>query len=180
MDLQKLRETLQSEGVIFSFSGTISQQILTSIAETMEKKMESHGISNKTTQNLFGIFVEQMQNVISYSKERNIIEKNVFESPGIAVIGFDKNKEKYYVGSGNIMDINDKEKLLTKLDKINSLDEKGLKEYYRELRKSGKDKHNRGAGLGFLEMKKKSSEPLDYMIKPIGDTNAFFSIKTYI
>ncbi len=40
MDLYQLRSLLESEGVFFSFSGTISQSIVSGIVETIEQELE--------------------------------------------------------------------------------------------------------------------------------------------
>lgn len=180
MDILRLKEYLEDEGVILSFSGKISQEIVTSLCETIEKELTAMQVQAKIIQNIFGILTEQMQNIMSYSRER--IEKgdNRFVGFGLTVVGFDSDAEKYYVSSGNFMNVDDEVKVAAKIDKINQMDEAELKDYYRELRKSGRNKHERGAGLGFLEMKKKSSDPLQYEVKPTTDKGAFFSIKVYV
>jgi hypothetical protein len=60
------------------------------------------------------------------------------------------------------------------------LDKTALREYYKELRRSGKETHSRGAGLGFLEMAKKSSLPIQYNISKLDQNRSFFEIKVYI
>ena len=61
----------------------------------------------------------------------------------------------FFVSSANIMHPEDESKLSEKLDKIIPMKKDELREYYKALRRSGKEKHGRGAGLGFLEMAKK-------------------------
>ena len=178
MDIGK--KALQEEGVIFSFDGIISQEMLSNIAETMQERMINYGMPTKVIHNIFGIFVEQMQNILSYSKNKIALDKTRFESFGLAVIGYDKNKQKYYACSRNLIDVSVAETLKNKLNKLNSLSAEEIKEYYKESRKSGQNKHSRGAGLGFLEMLKKSSEPLEYEIKTVDEESAFFSLKAYI
>ena len=180
MNMIMFKEILDKEGVIFSFSGTISQNILSAIAETIEKELHSSGLSYSLIQNIFAVFTEQMQNIMSYSNERIHLGDNAFESPGICVVGYDKDIGHYYVCSANIMDPVDGPELSTKLDKITAMDKKELREYYKMLRRSGKDIHGRGAGLGFLEMAKKSALPLQYAITQLDTSRAFFEIKIYI
>ena len=38
----------------------------------------------------------------------------------------------------------------------------------------------RGAGLGFIEMAKKSSEPIEYVFQNIDNTHSFFTIRITI
>ncbi len=176
----EFKEMLEDEGIIFSFSGSISQPILSSIGETIESEFDIINVGSSTVMKVFAVFTEQMQNIMSYSKERREHRENRLTSPGICVVGVDEEKGKYYVNSANIMSTADEEKVCKKIDHINSLDTSGLKAYYKELRRSGKGVHNRGAGLGFLEMAKKSTEPLDYHITKIDDERSFFEIKVYV
>ena len=167
------------EGIIFSFSGEVSQSILAGIAENLENKMEMLEVKTSTTQNIFSIFIEQMQNVMKYSPPED--EKvGHFSNMSISVIGFDNNRDKYYVSSGNVIDERDKDKVINKINTLNEMDRKELKDYYKELRRSGKNKHEKGAGLGFIEMAKKSTEPIEFIIDDIDDKFSFFTIKTII
>jgi hypothetical protein len=52
-----------------------------------------------------------------------------------------------------------------------------LKVYYKECRKKKKTDSVKGAGLGFIDMARKSSRPLDYSITPIDGENSFFTMK---
>ena len=180
MNMMAFKEILDREGVIFSFSGTISQNILSSIAETIEKELHSTGVSFSLIQNIFAVFTEQMQNIMSYSNERIHMGDNAFESPGICVVGYDKRVGHYYVCSANIMSPEGGPALSAKLDKIIDMNKTELRQYYKELRRSGKEAHGRGAGLGFLEMAKKSAFPLQYTITKLDNSRAFFEIKVYI
>lgn len=180
MNIIAFKEILDREGVIFSFSGTISQNILSSIAETIEKELHSTGVSFSLIQNIFAVFTEQMQNIMSYSRERIQLGDNAFESPGICVVGYDKSVGHYYVCSANIISPEGEPALRAKLDKIIPMNKTELRTYYKELRRSGKESHDRGAGLGFLEMAKKSSLPLQYTITQMDNSRALFEIKVYI
>lgn len=177
----ELKRLLNKKGAIFSFSGTVSQSVLTNIAGAIEEELDSlNTLDNKTVRSILIIFVELMQNIMSYSKEKTETTGNVYESLGIALIGYSKAKDKYYVASANSISPEQEIILREKIDGLNTLDEQGVKSLYKELRRSGRDKHERGAGLGFLEMAKKSSEPFDYKISPITSEKSFFEIFVYV
>lgn len=176
--LYNLRNQYLKEGIIFSFSGEVSQSILAGIAENLENKMEMLEVKTSTVQNIFAVFIEQMQNVMKYSPEPK--REDILSNMSVSVIGFDKDKVKYYVSSGNVIDKIDKDKVINKINKLNTMDKKELRDYYKELRKSGKQKHDKGAGLGLIEMAKKSTEPIEFMIDEIDEDFSFFTIKTVI
>jgi hypothetical protein len=70
--------------------------------------------------------------------------------------------------------------LQDKLDKINELDKEGLKNLYKEIIKNNKLSDKGGAGLGFVDMARKSGRKLEYEFEPINDSSSFFSLKTTI
>ncbi len=176
--LYNLRNEYLKDGIIFSFSGEVSQLILTSIVEELGNKMEMLNVKTSIIQNIFSIFIEQIQNIMKYSP--NIKQESLFSNISISVIGFDNKKLKYYVSSGNIINKIDKEKVENKISKLNSMDKQELKDYYKELRKSGLHKHEKGAGLGLIEMARKASEPIEFAIDEIDELFSFFTIKTII
>ena len=181
LEMLELKELLNEKGVIFSFSGTVSQRVLTNIAGAIEEELDSlNTLDNKTVRSILVIFVELMQNIMSYSKEKTEKTGNIYESLGISLIGYSKAKDKYYVASANSISPDQEFILREKIDGLNALDEQGVKNLYKELRRSGRDKHERGAGLGFLEMAKKSSEPFDYKVTTLTSEKSFFEIFIYV
>lgn len=180
MDLFEFKKILDGEGVIFSLSGTISQSILINVGEMLEKELKESGVKCKIIHNIFAIMTEQMQNVMSYALDRREKAGHLFESSGLFVVGYSRAKNKYFVSSCNRMDPDVRTGIQERLDRINSMDSKELKNYYREVRRSGRDMHKRGAGLGFIEMAKRSCLPIKYNITDIDNSDAFFQITVYV
>jgi hypothetical protein len=163
------------KGVILSFHGNISQNILVEIGEMLEIQLQKDDIEQKVIFSLFSVLTEQVQNILKYSENNNDALKK-----GTAVMGFSEEKNKYFVASGNYINDKDKTRIFKKLEEINALSKDELKKLYRDLRKSGRDKHSKGAGLGFIEMARIGSEPLEYLIQKTEDNKNFFQISVYI
>jgi len=170
---------MEEEGILFSFSGLISQSLTSFTIKSVQEQLEEFNIDHKIIKTMFLITIEQLQNVMSYSKNRLINDGNKFISPGIFVIGFDQKNKKYYVSSSNEIEEDDKEKISKKIDLINSMENKQLRDYLREQLRTAENKHERGAGVGFVEMAKRSSEKLEYHFENI-DGKTYFHIITYI
>jgi prolyl oligopeptidase PreP (S9A serine peptidase family) len=179
MDISKIREIMAQEGIVFSFSGMISQSLTSFMVETAKSQLEERGEDAKLTHNMFSIAIEQLQNIMSYSKDKNTTNGSKYVSPGVMVIGIDEKKEKYYVNSSNEIVEADKIKIGKKIDSINSLEKSELRKHLREKLRSAEDTHDRGAGVGFIEMAKRSSEKLEYDFEEI-DSKLYFHIKAYI
>jgi len=179
MNISKIRTIMAEEGIVFSFSGMISQSITAFMLETAQNQLEQKGEDSKIIRSMCIIAIEQLQNIMSYSKNKDISKESEYISPGVLVIGIDKQKNKYYVNSSNEIIASDKEKVSAKIDFINSMEKSELRKYLRQKLRSAEDTHDRGAGVGFIEMAKRSSEKLEYDFEEIDD-KMYFHIKTYI
>ncbi len=60
------------------------------------------------------------------------------------------------------------------LDKINALDSDGIKQMYREAMETSELGDTGGAGLGFIDMAKKTGTQYEYYFEPDSETSCFF------
>jgi len=179
MNISKIRHIMAEEKVLFSFSGMISQSLTTLMIESVKDQFESTGNDHKVVRSIFHIAIEQLQNIMSYAEGRNILEGNRYVSPGILVIGYNDEKQKYFISTSNEVLQQDKEKISSKIDYVNSLSREELRKELRAKLRSAVDKHDRGAGLGFIEIAKKSSEKLEYGFER-EDEKDYFHILAYV
>ena len=176
---QKFYEQLKAEGIIFSFSGPVSQSLLEGIGQTLRQKMSLEATSTNVTQKIFSIFVELMQNVINYSAERgSTMEDEQDLSFGILLIG--KSEEHFFIQCGNYITADQKEPLRHQLTTIQSMDKDELKRYYKEQRRKEPAEGSKGAGLGFIEMARKASKPIDFDIVPTQAGKDFFTVTAIV
>ena len=116
---------------------------------------------------------------MNYSSKRKVVATTDV-GIGTCLIKQDPKTNVFIVCSGNEIKTTQITKVIEKLEKINSLDASELKAYYKEVRKSGMDSHDTGAGLGFLEMAKKSLAKLKYNITPIDENSSYFELDVVI
>ena len=178
MDIRDLEAILDKDGIVFlTYSGFITQSLIVGMTEALEKETEQSDLNINIANNIFTIFIELSQNIMSYSKSRKKIDER-FDPKGLIVVG--KNKEGcYYVYSQNILDKNDKEKILPKLQEIDSMDNEAIKVRYRELRRSGRDRHHKGAGIGFYEIAKRCSS-IEYSFESINEERYLFKFMAMV
>ncbi|AZV47509.1 hypothetical protein C3L23_05175 [Nautilia sp. PV-1] len=145
------------------------------MTEALEKETENAELSMGLASKIFTIFIELAQNMMNYSKRMN---KEGFDPKGLILVG--KTKDGYYyVYAQNIVNKDDKDKIEKKLKKIIPLNKEEIKKLYREARKSGKDAHSKGGGIGFYEIAKKS-EKIEYGFVDAGDEMYYFQFKAVI
>ncbi len=179
MDITKLEDFLDDSGIVFlSYGGMLSQDLISNMTEALEKETEKNNVSLSASTNIFTIFVELSQNMMNYSKSR--AENNEqFDPKGLVLVGYNKEDNSYYVLSRNVLDVIDKETIVPKLEEIKTMDRDAIKKRYRELRRSGLDKHNKGAGIGFLEIAKRC-DSIDYKFTQISEHKYQFMFQANI
>jgi hypothetical protein len=181
-DLYEFKKNLDNQGIFFCFNGPISQDIVTDIGAILVQQMNLEKVSKTTVIRTFSMLVEKAQNIIHYSDEKSSKEKRIEGeqelSHGIIVIGYEDGH--YWVLSGNIIESDKVERLRKKLTKLQRMNKDELKEYYREQRRKEPDKGSKGAGLGFIEMAKRASYPIEFEFKQIDKKRSFFSLKTVV
>lgn len=182
LDIRELYTGLKSEGIIFCFCGSVSQSVVEGIGETLWQRLEMEGTEVGTIGRVFPIFVEQMQNIVSHSAEKIVSDKEGVEEIrfGIMVVGKSPDG-RFYIRCGNYVERKNAEVLRERLEKLSKMDKEGLKLLYKEQRRQTKSKGtSTGAGLGFIDMARRASSPLEFDIVPVDENTAFFSMTTTV
>ena len=180
-DLADLRSMMHDRGVMFCFSGYMTEAILTGIAGAVRQKLEVEDADRRTMKGLFSIFVELVQNVIRYSTEKHERQsESALIDLRYGVITVGRKGGSYYVACGNMIDNRDVERLSTSLDQILELDKEGLKNLYKETLKGPTPETSKGAGVGFIEIARRAPNGFTYDIKPVNEEFSFFAVKADI
>ena len=98
----------------------------------------------------------------------------------LGVIAVGNRDNRYFVLGGNKIRNSEVEALKKTLSKLKAMDKDQLKEHYRLQRKSDSVDLTKGAGLGLIDLARKSSEPIDFHFNKLDDQFSFFSLKTII
>jgi hypothetical protein len=172
---------LRDNGIIFCFSGPVSQHVIEGIGQTLRQKMELAETGVNTMQKVFSIFVEQMQNIVNYSADKVAVEDRPEGDLRVGILVIGQQGEQFYVLCGNKVVDAHVGRIRDKIEGVRSLDKDQLKSLYRERRKLVTDDEvTKGAGLGFIDMARKASRPLEYSFVPAEPGFTFFSIKVII
>lgn len=176
MDINHIQEIVKKDGIVFlTYGGFLSQALISGMTEALEQEAEQNELNMGDANNIFTIFIELSQNMMNYSKNK---DKNEFKSEGLILVGKDED-DNYYVHSQNIVAAADKEKMEPKLETIGQLSRDEIKKTYRELRRSGKNTHGKGGGIGFYEIAKRCSS-IGYNFKKISEDRYYFHFQATI
>jgi hypothetical protein len=162
--IEALFNSLNGYELSYSYRGEFTPELTDSILSLSETNMEVNHEPVKNRKKVYFIMVESLQNITRH-KESEIPEG--FFSIHKAVNGF-------LITSGNIVENENISSLREKLDKINSMSSDQLKEYYYEVLNAGGFSDKGGAGLGLIEMVRKSGNKLCYDFTKLNDKYSFF------
>lgn len=160
--------------IIMDFTGVITQASIVDLARTVEATLVSYHEEEGKIRTIFEILVEVMQNILSYSYDSIDLGNNTFQSYGEVKISLRKDERLYQIRSGNLIDKKKQEGIESMIAEVNALDADALKEVYKERRRSRRHSHSRGAGLGFLDIARKSKNPLNISFDPQDESSVMF------
>lgn len=177
-NLYSFYQELKTNGISFSYSGPLAQEGLEGISQTLRKKLEADEIEFSASQAIFSVFVEEVQNILNYSAERQTYQKSGELAAGVFVIGHDERG--YFVLCGNKIYAKDCGFLAAKIEELRGLSKDELKTLFKQRRKMEPEPQSKGAGLGLIEIARRSGNPIEYSFEPIDDTFSFFSMRVII
>lgn len=173
----EMHQMMLKNNIILVYEGEFTQEITKSVLAMAERNMDSMGEESGIKRKVFNVMVECLQNIVKHGDK--YISGEIQINTAIFMIG--KHKDSYIITSGNPVKESAVEGLKEKLDQINSLDKEGLKILYKDIIKGSAGLTDKGgAGLGFVDMARKSGQPLDYVFEPLGNGHSFFSLRTTI
>ncbi len=173
-----LHKTMLKKNLILVYEGEFTQEITKSVLSMAERNMDSFGEESNIKRKVFNVMVECLQNICKHAESFDESEYGKGMANAIFMIG--KQDSVYFITSGNAILSEYVPDMASKLENINSLDKTGLKELYKSIIRNGSISDKGGAGLGFVDMARKSGQKLIFDFEPINDKLTFFSLQTTI
>lgn len=178
VNLLELQQVLQENGVLISFSGRFTQEIIEELGDAVQKYMKLE-TEQHITHDVFAVFIEQTQNVKNYTvSQAETPDGEAIVNSGIVAIG--KENGNYFISSGNLIRPADAEVLTENLKQIELLDKAELKKLYKKQLRKEPNPGETSAGLGFIDMARRASAPLFYSIQQKSEQVSFFTLKVQI
>lgn len=175
-----LYQTMEKDNIMLSFKGVITSDLLSSVLQIMESKLEHVEKSSKTKKKVYNVLVESLQNLYHHNEELAIDEGLDLLFSKSALLLISKDKDHYEVKTGNYIKKKNVEELREKLENINSLDKDGLRSLYKTVLNEGEISDKGTAGLGMIDIARKSGNKLEYDFLPIDSKYDFFCLNVKI
>ena len=149
---------LEQDSLSFLYQGDFNDELTHRIVQLGEK--DSQGLQGGTiSSKLTSIITECFQNVVKHRDEPDILNVTNNKPPMFIVRSRQNN---YNIASANLVEISKQDTLISTLENINSFSSEQLKGVYIKLLAEGSIDDKGGAGLGLLEMARKSENKFEY------------------
>ncbi len=169
-----LYDELINNGVSLVYIGHFNHQIIKIFSAIFEEDMEKHDENRVTKKRVYHAMIETLQNMKMHSEEI----ANSSSSKGLFMIG--QKNHSYYIISVNHIENKNIEKLENAIKQVNSATKSELKTMYKAQLKLGKISPKGGAGLGLIDIARKSDDVLHYLFLPVNEHNSQFVLRVEI
>ncbi len=169
-----LFQNLHNDNLSFIYQGSFNDEITERIIDISESNISSKQEQIKIGNKVSFLLAECFQNVIRHG-ENTAFKKLSVESSGIFIT---RNIGKsYYISSANLIDNRDVNSLKTKLEQINELGPEELKRLYLNNLENSDFSKRGGAGLGLIEMARRSGQKLEFDFETVDNEVSYFYLQ---
>ncbi|MEM1406910.1 MAG: SiaB family protein kinase [Bacteroidota bacterium] len=172
-DIDKKYNDLNDSGTrIFGFVGDVSKMNVEEMIAFAERKLTDN---LRLKKRLINILVETAQNLKFYhcSACDNTENREIF-------IIAQKRTDKLLFQAGNYILKSDMDGIESRIKMVNAIPKENLGDLYRGVLDYGSVSNSGGAGLGFIDIARKSDSPLTYTLDKIDDKTYFFTLEISI
>lgn len=168
---------MEGGNILLSFKGEVTSDLLTSILQIMESKMDSLEEPPVVKKKVYNILVECLQNLYHHLENDDLATPMNEKS---ALFMIKKQNDEYSIMTGNYIMNENVETMRNRLETINAMDTLQLKNYYKEVLNNGEMSSKGGGGLGMIDIARKSGKKLDFRFDAVDNKISFFSLNVTV
>lgn len=165
-----LANETEANGFPLIYKGEINHQLMRSFAFMAKRKMEDRDIPTQLRKRVFHIVIECLQNITKHSDDFDYADERV--GNGLFVIG--EEKDSFYVITANLINNEKVDSLKNRIEQINASEKSKLKKMFLKQLMEGEFNDRGGAGLGLIDIARKSGNPLNYHFVPTQEDQHYF------
>jgi hypothetical protein len=171
-----LSDEFVDEGFPLIYKGEFNHQIMKLFTSMAENKIMKSKKEDAVRKKVFHVMVECLQNITKHSEKTDEEGKKI--GYGMCVIG--EKTEYYFVVTGNKIKNEDVESLRLKLDDLNGKSKDELTEMHKKQMKEGRLSDKEGAGLGLIDILRKTGQKIIYEFIPLDSHNQYFIMEVRV
>jgi hypothetical protein len=163
-------KNLKIRDITLVFEGQITHQVMKALTGLVEEQLDNEE-DDMVLRRVYHVMVESLQNI---NRHAEAYDYRGHPYPGMGLVLVAKNKERFQITTGNIVENDHAEEIAMFLGKLNNLDLDEMDDLYKKQMREGILSPEGGAGLGFIDIRRKTRNPLDYSFVKIDEETSFF------
>ena len=171
----KIFNIISAENLNYIYRGNFTKNFTKNIIALAENSFKDENASSDLKRKVYHVMVEGVQNIARHQAKPSQVKDIVF-----AFFTIKRETGKYLLTTGNLVENNQIENLTQRINRVNNLSKEELKAYHKEVLKSGRISEDGGAGLGLIDIARRSGEKLNFIFNPVSDSLSYFYLQTEI
>ncbi len=163
-------KNLKVKDISLVFEGQITHQVMKALTGLIEEQLDEVE-DDMVLRRVYHVMVESLQNINRHAES---YEYRGHPYPGMGLVLVAKNSDRFQVTTGNIVEHGHVDEISMFLGKLNNMDSDTLDDLYKKQMREGILSPKGGAGLGFIDIRRKTGNPLDYSFVKIDKETSFF------
>ncbi len=163
-------KTFREDKFSFVYQGFFTNNIVITAIELIENNLIKHSGFRKLRHKLSFLMIESFQNITRYGDEpenkNHEYRKELFLVRNV--------KDHFYIASANIIENSKIDYVNAKLKEVNQLEHSQLNKLYQNVLTNNHFTDAGGAGLGFIEMVRKTKQKLEFDFVKIDENYSYF------
>ena len=160
--------------MMLSYTGSIDAELISNILQMVESKASDRKADSRITKKVINVLIETLQNIFHHGSPSQL-----HREPDSSVMVYERGGE-YMVITGNRTPCVRANELAHRIDNINAMTRDELNESYRKILLTKQKSSLTGAGVGFIDIARRSGQKLEYTLEPIDEEFCYFSMRVKI
>jgi hypothetical protein len=172
---------LKRDNVVLVYLGTMSSGFMDSFLETVETRMAELDETRRVKKKVFNVLVESLQNIYHHTddiKDSDYLGNEV--NLGEAIVVVSRDVDHYSIITGNFFASEHIPSMQRRIRNLNRMEKGELRSFYKQVLENGTYSTKGTAGLGFIDIIRKSGQPLRARFDTTNDRYCFATLETRI
>lgn len=174
-DIDKHYTQLRQGHLMYSFRGVLSEGLMDFVFNDIEEALINKPEKKIVRKRIFNVLVELIQNIYKYTSDSGL----PFEMNEVMVI-VQRVDDGYEVITGNYLEKEVMRALEARMKMINYMTDEELDNLYRGVLSSGSITKSQGAGLGFIDVARRSKSDITHQFDAVDQQFSFFTVKAIV
>lgn len=175
-DAYQYYQTMHNDKIMLCYKGKLTSELIFTLLQFAEAKFYALKTDYSTRKKIINILIETLQNIYHHSDSNQEEEQE-------ALVMIGKEHDNYIVITGNYVAQDNVEGLINRIREANELNDQALREKYRDVldaKTKTEPQVGIGAGIGILDIARRSGQKIDYSLHSTKDNKFFFTLEVKI